>query len=253
SLRELEDEILALAAHLYAGTCRWLELVAEFDRREGWRAFGGCRSCAEWIAWRCAVQPRAAREHLRVARRLAEIPLVHAAFAAGELSYAKVRALARVADEKSEPELLELARMMTAAQLERTVRACRRVTTAEANDLHETAYVSTYWDADGSLVLHGRLAPEEGALFLCALDQARDSLAAPGRGSAEPRRRPTSAEALVAVAETSLASGAYEADGARSEIIGHVEADTLASDDEPGCVVEGAGAVAAETARRLAC
>src|SRR5581483_4994612 len=242
SLRELEDEILALAAHLYAGTCRWLELVAEFDRREGWRAFGGCRSCAEWIAWRCAVQPRAAREHLRVARRLAEIPLVHAAFAAGELSYAKVRALARVADEESE-----------AALLERTLRACRRVTTAEANDLHENAYVSTYWDADGSLVLHGRLAPEEGALFLCALDQARDSLAAPGRGSAEPRRRPTSAEALVAVAETSLASGAYEADGARSEIIGHVEADTLASDDEPGCVVEGAGAVAAETARRLAC
>lgn len=58
SLRAPEGEILALAAHVYAGTCRWLELVAEFDRRDGVQV-GGCRSCAEWIAWRCALQPRA--------------------------------------------------------------------------------------------------------------------------------------------------------------------------------------------------
>jgi hypothetical protein len=33
SLRELEDEVATLASHLYAGTCRWLELVGELDRR----------------------------------------------------------------------------------------------------------------------------------------------------------------------------------------------------------------------------
>jgi hypothetical protein len=33
---ELEEELTTLASHLYAGTCQWLELVAEVDRRGGW-------------------------------------------------------------------------------------------------------------------------------------------------------------------------------------------------------------------------
>jgi Domain of unknown function (DUF222) len=82
SLDELADEIATLASHVYAGTCRWLELVAELDRRGGFEG----SSVAEWLAWRCALSPRAAREHVRVARRLEELPLVHAAFASGELS-----------------------------------------------------------------------------------------------------------------------------------------------------------------------
>ena len=64
SNEELEGEIATLASHIYAGTCRWLELVAELDRRGG---FADC-STAEWLA--CALSPRAAREHVRVARRL---------------------------------------------------------------------------------------------------------------------------------------------------------------------------------------
>ena len=70
SFDELEDELATLASHLYAGTCRWLELVGEIDRRGEW-AESGRASCAEWLAWRCALTPRAAREHVRVARRLA--------------------------------------------------------------------------------------------------------------------------------------------------------------------------------------
>ena len=70
SVEELEDELATLASHLYAGTCRWLELVGEIDRRGEW-AESGRASCAEWLAWRCALTPRAAREHVRVARRLA--------------------------------------------------------------------------------------------------------------------------------------------------------------------------------------
>jgi Domain of unknown function (DUF222) len=172
SLDELEDEIATLASHIYAGTCRWLELVAELDRRGG---FAGC-SVAEWLAWRCALTPRAAREHVRVARRLGELPLIREAFAAGELSYAKVRALTRVAEPESEEELLELARHMTASQLERAVRAYRRVTAAQANDLHALAHVGYTWEEDGSLVLRARLAPEDGALFVRALEASRDRL-----------------------------------------------------------------------------
>jgi Domain of unknown function (DUF222)/HNH endonuclease len=247
SVDELEDEIATLASHIYAGTCRWLELVAELDRRG---RLVGC-STAEWLAWRCALTPRAAREHVRVARCLGELPLIHAAFAHGELSYAKVRALTRVADAGSEEELLELARHMTASQLERAVRAYRQVTAREADALHAFAYVGYTWEEDGSLVLRARLAPEEGALFVRALEAARDRLQerawSEERGSAEPRRL-TSAEAFVALAETALAGeAAGRTGGERYQVVVHVDADEGAS------VLEDGPALAPETAERLAC
>lgn len=188
SMEELQDELATLAAHIYAGTCRFLELLGEIDRRGTW-ADSGCGSCAEWLAWRCALMPRAAREHVRVARRLPELPLIHAAFARGEISYAKVRALTRVAEPDSEEELLALGRVLTAAQLERAVRAFRRVSAADAARQHEEERVGYWWDDDGALVIRGRLAPEDGALFLRALDAMRESLWERGeeeRGSAEP-------------------------------------------------------------------
>src|SRR5581483_8352075 len=88
TLDELEAELATLASHLYAGTCRWLELLAEVDRRGGWTE-SGAGSVAEWLAWRCALTPRAAREHVRVPRRLGELPRIHDCSARGELSYAK--------------------------------------------------------------------------------------------------------------------------------------------------------------------
>ena len=47
-LGRLEAEITSLSAHIAAATCRFLLLVAEFDRREGWARWG-CASCAEWL------------------------------------------------------------------------------------------------------------------------------------------------------------------------------------------------------------
>ena len=249
TVAELEDELATLSSHIYAGTCRWLELVAELDRRGG---FAGC-TCAEWLAWRCGLTPRTAREHVRVAHRLAELPLIRAAFASGELSYAKVRALTRIAEPEAEDELLELALHLTAAQLERAVRAYRRVSTGEAVRVQDAAYVDWYWDEDGSLVLRGRLAPEDGAVFLQALDAARDGLRQQRRnderGSAEPW--PTNAEAVAAMADRAL-SGSERTGGERHQVVVHVDHAALAGCDA-GCELADGPAIAPETARRLAC
>src|SRR5207302_5942114 len=93
-LERLEAEIATQAAHIAAATCRWLELVAEFDRREGY-ADWGCRSTAHWLNWRCGIGVVAGREHVKVGRRLAELPVLLAAFASGERSYSKARAVGR--------------------------------------------------------------------------------------------------------------------------------------------------------------
>ena len=252
SFAELEDELARLASHIFAGTCRWLELVAELERRGG---LSGCTT-AEWLAWRCGLTPRTAREHVRVALRLVELPCIRAAFAVGELSYAKVRALTRIAEPESEEELLELARHLTAAQLDRAVRAYRRVTTDQAAALQDAAYLGWCWDEDGSLVLRGRLAPEDGAVFLEALETGREAVRERRRdverGSAEPR--PTNAEAFAAAAELALsAAGAARAGGERHQVVVHVDHAALTGEGEGDCELAEGPAIAPETARRLAC
>jgi len=286
-LERLEHEIEELGAHINAGKARWLELVAEFDRREAWGSWG-CRSCSEWVAWRCALDPRSAREHVRVARRLPELPLIREAFANGELSFSKVRALTRIAEPDSERDLLELATHATAAQLERIVRAARRVTAAEADENHRESFVTWFWDEHGCLCLSGRLPAEDGALFLRALEASREALhdtrreeggsaePAPGtvtsRGSAEPPPAaaasepevappppvPSTAEAFAAMAETALARPASATPGGeRHQVLVHIDADTLPR-DEPGateseCAIADGPGLAPETVRRLLC
>jgi hypothetical protein len=84
-------------------------------------------SCAHWLAWQCGMSPVTAREHVRVARALRGLPRIAGAFDAGRLSYAKVRALTRIAAPDCEAALLEFASSATASQTERFCRAWRRV------------------------------------------------------------------------------------------------------------------------------
>ena len=91
-------------------------------------------SCAQWLSWKCQLSSGTAREHVRVARALRDLPVIRARFAAGRLSYAKVRALTRIATPATEAGLAELAGPMTANQLERFARAHRQVTRADDAD-----------------------------------------------------------------------------------------------------------------------
>ena len=124
-LDRLGDEIAELSAHLDAATARLLDLIREFDARGGWNH--GFRSCAHWLSWRAGLDLGAARERVRVARTLPTLPRLAEALGRGELSYAKVRALTRVATPKTEERLLALGRAGSACQVERIVRGWRRV------------------------------------------------------------------------------------------------------------------------------
>jgi Domain of unknown function (DUF222) len=118
-LDRLADEIAELSAHLDAATARLLDLIREFDARAGWNH--GFRSCAHWLSWRVGLDIGAAREKVRVARALGTLPRLAKALAQGELSYAKVRALTRVATPATEERLLAVGRAGTAEHVERIV------------------------------------------------------------------------------------------------------------------------------------
>lgn len=174
---QLEAEICVLAGHLAAAAGSWLGLVAEFDRRNGW-AGPGLRSCAQWLAWKVGLSLHTAREHVRVARALTSLPLVRAEMAAGRLSYAKARAITRIADSYTEAALVEIGLSGTATHVERVVAGYRRAQRPTARPSGRPArFVSTRWDDDGSLVLRARLTADEGAVVVAALDAMRHQLA----------------------------------------------------------------------------
>ena len=261
--KSIEREIGELAAHIAAATCRWLELIAEFDRRDGHQAWG-FYSCGAWVAWRCSLDPRSAREHVRVARALDRLPLVRERFRSGQLSYSKVRAITRIANAKIEEELVEMARFATAAQLDRIASGYRRSVSLEsAKAAHSDRFLAYEWDDDGSLCIRARLAPEDGALLLKALGAGEDEIRAHGEsdsdtsqgGSAEPQATPRTnrADALVEVAEGYLGGDKKPRPaGERYHVIVHAQAAAL-SGEEAGCELEDGTAIATETARRLSC
>jgi hypothetical protein len=127
---QLADEITTWAARVAAGEARLLELIAEYDAREAWGG-PGMPSCAHWLSWRLGIGLNAARERVRVARRLRDLPKLAAAFAAGTLSWSQIRAITRVNDLMSEDDWILYARCMSGQQLERLVQAVNGATREE--------------------------------------------------------------------------------------------------------------------------
>src|SRR5216110_4057785 len=170
-LDRLGDEIAELSAHLDAATARLLDLIREFDAHGGWG--NGFRSFADWLSWRVGLDPGAARERVRVAHALGTLPLLAEALGRGELSYAKVRALTRVATPETEARLLGVGRAGTAAHVERIVRGWRcvdrRAEARETAQRHRSRALHVYQAEDGMVVVKGRLEPEVGALVMQAL------------------------------------------------------------------------------------
>ena len=178
------EEITTLAGHLNAANYRFLKLLDEFDRHDGW-AGDGIRSLAHWLNFKCGFGELVAREKVRVARALRSLPSIDAAFERGEISYSKVRAMTRAATPENEAELLNIARHGTAAHMERLVRAYRRcrkqvesaprgltpdeLTPGQLAIRREERFYC-YAEDDETMVFGGRVAVEQGRLLVKALD-----------------------------------------------------------------------------------
>ncbi len=258
---QLGDAIAELSARIQAATYELLVLMRRFEASGGWN--NGFLSVAHWLNWRTGLDLGAAREKVRVARALADLPLLSAAMQHGQLSYSKVRALTQVATPDNERRLLDFARCGTASHVERLVRAWRRVDrVAEAKDeqrRHETRELRTWIDDDGMVVIRGRLSPEVGAVVVRALEAASERLrqdAAETDPAAEEvttgQRR---ADALGLVAESALAANFDRGTaGDRYQVVLHVDEGVLESDDALGqSALEDGPHVSAETSRRIAC
>ena len=183
-----------------------------------------------------------------MARSLGSLPLVREAFAAGRVSYCKVRALSRVATTPTEPELVELALGATGAQLERIVRSWRTCLQPERS---ASSHIRRSWsrreDDDGSVVYTLRVAPEDASIVDAAVEAARHlvvddddspvetpedlALAAAVGGDTLDLTAPTrrsEADAVLVVVESFLATGPKGCPGDSTHIVIHADLDALA-------------------------
>lgn len=262
----LGDQITELYGYINAATFRLLEMIREFDQEGMWKHFGVC-SCAHWLNWKCGIGMNAAREKVRVANALAELPKISESFSRGEISYSKVRAMTRAATPDNEDYLLMIATHGTAHHVETLVRKYRRVARLQEDDAgrqFEGRLLQIRHEDDGSVVLCARLPAEQGAPVRKALKFALDRASVDQDDvSAETSRRSPGteyesigqrrADTLVDVAESYLANGAASSSGDRYQAMLHVSAETLAVDAEDTCHIENGSHVSAETARRLCC
>jgi hypothetical protein len=211
-LDTLADQIADFSLRIDLATHALFTHLREFDAHDGWSG-SGFTSTAAWLTWRIEISPSAAREHVRVARALGELRLIDAAFAAGKLSYSKVRALTRVATPETEQDFLDIAMHATAAQIERLAGAYRRsrVDPSQPN-LDMRRFARRCETRSGMVRMEIQLPPEQANMvwqaMLAALDAGRS---ATKDASAEARQQTDPAvleaeraDALVSVAQAYL-------------------------------------------------
>ena len=175
NIDDLEEEIISLAKHMNQDEYRFLVMVREFDIRQGWRAYQ-FNNCAEWLNMKCGISPGTAREKVRVALALLDLPQCSEEFAKGELSYSKVRAMTRAANVFNEATLVDYALKATAHQVEEHCRrlrnADRRQSTPDARRAWQARSLKRTCHPDGMMSIYVELPREQGELVMKALEMA---------------------------------------------------------------------------------
>jgi hypothetical protein len=257
---QLETEICTLAGHIAAATCRFLDLILDFDDRRGWAAWD-MASCAAWLSWKCSLSPKTARDQLRTARALKDLPVLHGEFAAGRFSYSKARAVARIATPGTEACLVEMTSPMTAAQADRFCAAVGSRLPRDDQDgggLPGGPRTALRWQFDednGELSMSIKLPPADGAVVLQALRAALGDLDHPhdakpdlaGDERPDPYKVPVGdlADALVEVAGAYLRGKITAADNAdlyqvQIHVVPEIlDRDAVPADGTEGCRLRG--------------
>jgi hypothetical protein len=246
---ELIEGIDALHRGVSRSQRRMLALLAEVDRRKGWRD-SGARDMAHWLSMRQGISQWKARRWIAAAHALAGLPRVSEAFVRGELGIDKVVELTRFATAEMEAKLIRWARRVSAAAIRRRGDLAVRQEIEDDREAERSRSLTWWYTEEGRRFgLLADLPAAQGAVVAKALERLADTLPAmPGEEDAyyvEARR----ADALVALASARVGE---DADLDRATVVVHARLDGLLS-GTGGCEVEGGPVIHPETARRLLC
>ena len=278
----IRQRLKALSQEITSHHADLLELLVRFDDLQGWKT-SGARHCAAWMNLEIGVGMQSGWEYLRVGRKLRTLPTLRALFRAGKLSWSKVRLISRVADADNERTLCHAALDASVSGVKRLCDGYRWQEDSNGDAENDRALQqwnarSLTWDetSNSSTRIQLILPPDLAQAFLNSvehslsqLDNTREQLGETKEqlgdtiSSSMPQRR---ADAAVLMAETSLQSAGREiATADRYQVIVSVDASELSTADTTVTAdwdistpskranVKGAGPIARETARRIAC
>jgi hypothetical protein len=226
-----------------------IDHLLEIERR-GLFFMEGASSVSEWLVMRYRWNRFTARELVRVASALQELPSTRSAFEEGRLSWDQVRAIAEIADSGSDAHLAEAALGLTASEI--------RLLGRQAADPDEEAAAREsrslrFWFEDRRPVfrLELELPDSEGAIVATALRRAADARDLDPNTDAFLPADVALADAAVEMASRFLGN---DSDPDRASILVHADVDALLSPESmsPARIVDGP-VLSNETLRRLAC
>ena len=245
SEEELGEAIDQLHAVEVAARAQLMRVVSEFDRRQAWTA-DGCGSMDAWLVARLGVSFGTARQVVDVARRLKRLPALAAVAAEGKLSWDQLRFASELARPDTDELMAESAPAMTVAALARAARFAKPPKPDPGTGRGVTVRPN---EAEGWGRIVAELPLDEFDTVVRALSRiAEGAPRDPETGLFEPFAA-RCADALVELASARLAG---DGDADRATTVVHVDLGVLAGGDGLAELEAGA-ALAAETARRLAC
>jgi hypothetical protein len=155
--------------------------LARFDSMRAFEVSGAVDSIS-WLRQHGRLSGGAAAERVKVATKLADLPVMARAFANGELSFGQAAVVARAAEGVGSECAAELELQAVAAARELDPTRLRQFTERLACELNQEAFLADHTRAhdrrrldlgqgpDGMWIVDGRLDQEGGAYFCTALD-----------------------------------------------------------------------------------
>jgi hypothetical protein len=256
-------ELQRLSQAVEAKRLRWL---AELEKRASYRR-NGYLSSAAWLSDRFGLAFAAAKQEVKVATALGEMPAAREALSSGEVSTGAVRVLVGARDahpeafSDQEGALVSQAQARSVDELRAVIREWSRSVDEEdalqaAERLRERRHLKAFPDATGMIQVRGELDPETGEAVITALQALVDSGLRAG-GSADLRTPPQRrADALGELARFYLDRPERPiVAGERPHLTVTVDVATLEGKAAPKgrSELDHAGAVHPELSRRLAC
>jgi Domain of unknown function (DUF222)/HNH endonuclease len=248
----LMDLAAETAGAMAALAGRFLQVLGELDRREGWRA-EGATSLETWITERCGLSVASARAYAHVAQRVWDLPHLANALSDGDISFDKVRALVDVATPETDHQLSDDARTCSMRELSELVQSARRQAEPIAH-------------GEGSGPDGGRRSLRFNDTFRTVSVQLPPESYAEARASLEARARafPSDGETPwdQRLCDAFVSLVRHPSGTSRYTVVAHVPLTALvdavpSSDDGAGSALAGElerhGLISVETVRRVAC
>lgn len=240
-----------LAAALAATHAALLEILSVVDESELWRA-DGCCSFEDWVSFSFGVARKTAHEWVDAARALTDLPHLAGAFAGGELSWDKVRAVTALASPESDEALTDQARTTDVRHLDRAARKARAVSLAEAESRHQDRFFALRRSLTmGGVRLSGFLPDVDGETLIKAIERLAEEVPKDPETGLYPTFDRRCADALVDLASGYLASE-QPIHGERVMVVAHVDLSQVPG-GEPHAEMTSGMTLAPETVAQMMC